>query len=414
MPILTPYYRVTVKNSEVELTNYITNLSFSDSISESDVLTMSMNGVPLSLLNEKELSEGVILVFRFGYMGGANSLNREARISNLDYTYGKTINLNIKATDLGIKLKKGERTTLWENKTVREIVDSIAKKNGMQVIAETTINGVDVLNKKIDSLPQTLQSDLSIIQKALSITGSGSLIVFTTGNTIVIKKRALNDNSVRKFTYNSDNSVIISFKPSARDTERLEGSKKTSVTAVNPFTGETVTVSSETNTTAGETSLGNYDIVYDPNALRLGETETKDVGTDYAEIEKSITAPVYSQEEAQVKSDSEKIESSLNDAKATLSILGDPTLKADGVITLEGVAQRHSGNWYINKTVHNITTSGYITKLELCKNASNRSHIDNPQKTENTNNTEGETTENAENTKEVEVFEYDNNGKRLL
>ena len=46
---------------------------------------------------------------------------------------------------------------------------------------------------------------------------------------------------------------------------------------------------------------------------------------------------------------------------------------ADEIITMAGVAKMHAGNWYIEKIKHNISSSGYITTLELSKNAINKS-----------------------------------------
>jgi hypothetical protein len=50
---------------------------------------------------------------------------------------------------------------------------------------------------------------------------------------------------------------------------------------------------------------------------------------------------------------------------------GNPNIKADSIIEIEGVAGVHGGKWYIAKVVHNISKSGYTTTLELSKNATN-------------------------------------------
>jgi hypothetical protein len=64
-------------------------------------------------------------------------------------------------------------------------------------------------------------------------------------------------------------------------------------------------------------------------------------------------------------------DSKLQDLTANLVVEGNPNIKADSIIEIEGVAGVHGGKWYIAKVVHNISKSGYTTTLELSKNATN-------------------------------------------
>ena len=77
------------------------------------------------------------------------SPNLRAKITNIDYNYGAMINVTVKAMDLGFRLKKGERTRLWENMSIREIATEIAEMNGLGVSIKGEVNGVNEIDRKI-------------------------------------------------------------------------------------------------------------------------------------------------------------------------------------------------------------------------------------------------------------------------
>lgn len=54
---------------------------------------------------------------------------------------------------------------------------------------------------------------------------------------------------------------------------------------------------------------------------------------------------------------------------ASLRLFGDPTMKLDTVITVTGIAERFIGNWYIESITDDLSMNGYVTELELSKNA---------------------------------------------
>lgn len=55
--------------------------------------------------------------------------------------------------------------------------------------------------------------------------------------------------------------------------------------------------------------------------------------------------------------------------KMTLNMVGDPQILAKSVITVLGIGQRLSGNYYIREARHNVSSSGYTLDLELIKDA---------------------------------------------
>ena len=57
---------------------------------------------------------------------------------------------------------------------------------------------------------------------------------------------------------------------------------------------------------------------------------------------------------------------------ATVQIWGDPFIETGILITIQNASKKHSGNYYITKSVHTIDKgSGYITDIEACKSGHN-------------------------------------------
>ncbi len=81
---------------------------------------------------------------------------------------------------------------------------------------------------------------------------------------------------------------------------------------------------------------------------------------------------VGGKQEKQNRANKKHKDSQLKDLTATLVVEGNPTLKADTIIEVAGTADIHEGKWYVAKVTHSIAKSGFVTTLELKKNASNK------------------------------------------
>lgn len=402
-----PYYRVITRTSQRDLTPYIDNITFTDEVGSNDVLDITIKGIPVNLIDDKDFGEGTIILFSFGYIKGKYSGNRIARLTNISYSYGKIVNIKIKALDLGIILKKGKLNFTWQDVSIAELANKIAKKNGLKLDIDPKIGGVDKLANKIKFLPQVNETDFDTLKKALQVGGTGDFIVYSTDDKIIIKNRGLGKKSKRTFTWNSPNDTVINFSPSVKDTSKSEFSAKTEVVGIDPFTGEELSVTSDSETTSGEVKLGDKPLHYDVNGTERKNQVAGLVG-DKPPVSQKLVVPVDEDQNLDVKATSTKVEASQTDVTATLKIKGDPNLFSDDIITMAGVAAKHSGNWYIEKSVHAITNSGYVTTLSLNKNAANRTSIENAPTLTDTNETQGD--KETDTKKTVEVYNYDVNG----
>ena len=407
-----PYYKIIAKTTGRDLTSFVTSFKFTESNDANDVLELNMVGVPKSFLEEEIIGEGTLLFFSFGYYQGSNSGQRLARITDIEYDYASMVSLVIKAIDLGIIMRKGKKNYSWEDISIKELVTAIAAKNGMTPDIQPAINGIDELDRKISFLPQVNETDFDVLKKALMVEGTGDFIITTHDDKIIIKPRGLSKESKRTFTYNDGKAPLISFKPQAKDTEKSEASVESNTSSIDPLTGNPIEEKATSEDKQSESKLGSKTIHYTLNGPE-NITNVLGRGVETPEIKNQLTRPVDSPTEAKVAAKKEKIEASLKDLTANAVIEGDPNIFSDDIITIANVAKKHSGNWYVFKSVHNIVGDGYKTTLELGKNAAEKSNDKSAATLPDANNTVGSDSAEPENNKvNVSKVHYRVDGKQ--
>lgn len=366
----TPFYRVIAQTSGRDLTDFIKGINIIDSIDQTDVVTLSMDGVELPLLDDKVLSNGIILIYSFGYYAGKYSGERKARITNINVRYGPTISVTVKATDLGIVLKKGMKKRVWQNQSAEEIISQITSEKGLKLEMSPNINGVNELNKKIAFFPQTNEDDYSTIKKILAISGNGEFIVYTRGESVVVKPRGLGDRSKRTYTYNEGNGGVISFSVNENDTAKSEFAVKSNVSSFSPFDGEAI-LSEVLGEETPEPKLAPQSSKFIvEGAENYGDVVGR--GVEPEPVQGELIEPVVNSQESKTKANKKSIESSLSGIKATLVVEGDPIIRADQVVTMSNVSKKHQGNWYVNKVTHKVDSSGFITTIALQRNSTSK------------------------------------------
>lgn len=68
------------------------------------------------------------------------------------------------------------------------------------------------------------------------------------------------------------------------------------------------------------------------------------------------------------------LDNDLDQVTADAVILGDPSQRAKVVVSVQGVGNKFSGNWYVKKARHVIDGSGYRVDLSLARNAVGGKH----------------------------------------
>ena len=358
-----PFYSIRLKNTQEDITDLVTGFVYEDAVDKDDLLRLQVKQKKaVELIESGFLAIGQELIFSFGYIGSLQSLQRIARVTSNSVTFGQQIKYEVVATDLGLLMKKDQQDDDWTGLTSSEIAQQIATRNGF-------IPNIEPTAKRHSIMLQGGKTDFQFLKYLASIEGQGFRF-FISGQTLNFTKRNLLKPSARSFNYNSGKGWI-SFKISEKDNTKDAGSKLTQFRNVDPATG-IVNAATSQPATSTEGKLGDFSIHYND---RGEEQFTKpSVAARAQKTTKGKTVLGGSQStltDALGSSDNYQRMAALKDVNGDLSLILSPTLTSDQVITIEGIPQKYSGNWYVQTVVHNIGESSASTTLKLNRNASN-------------------------------------------
>ena len=350
-----PIIKVYAGEKKTDISEFVESFKFEDVIEKDDFAQFKISPKITDVYDlDKIIKAGVIIRFQFGYLGGAMSVIHKARISDIAIKYGINISIDVKALDLGSLLRKDSSNTVWKDMTTKEIVSNIAKKHGLKYEC-------DIESEKWNNLPQGHLDSFEFLKQLTQKQDDGNSIVTVTGDTLKVVRRGLNKHSSRTFTYGNPNDIVISFESKV---EKSKGKDGVSIA------GEGTTANTDSDSQKNAISL-----VIDANkGKQIGKMqggqilkEVEGVTTNFMSGVKSFFSPEKEKPKVESKSNAISKKSELKELTGTLVLLGLPTIVCNGIITLQGVLKRDIGNWYIAKVVHDISSNGYKTTLELSR-----------------------------------------------
>ena len=389
----TPFYIVQTASGK-DLTGYITRFAYEDCTEKDDLVKLSMEGVSVSQVDDADMQPGKEIVFRFGYFQGLQSFSRRAVISDIDVSFGKTISLSLTATDAGQALKKTESGKIWKKQSSSQIADAIAAQYGLQKKIEAT-------EKIHESIPQGNRTDFELLKYLTTL--EPNFIFYIKEKTLVFKKRDLDAKPGLSLFYNRPGQVLstndlISFKPSNKDSKKTGASNNVAVVAFDPTKKKEETAKADAKTTSADTQLGKGNIRYNENA-KIVQDENR--------TGKKLALPAGKDDKNKTIAENKKKTASLKDLTATCQLQGNPALIADTLVTIQGVGKIYGGNYYITKVSHTIDSSGYLTSLELNRNASGSGKPTDNSSQSNKNVNEQKGNKDSQVKKEVQVYNAD-------
>lgn len=418
-----PFYEVYLQISQNEtqdITDYIDTFDYEDCLHEDDMLTLKITDKSLAFLENKYLEVGKMVLFKFGYLKGAFSELHKARITDVESNYGELISTTLKCYDMGTVMKKSTHSKVWKMKRSSEIAAEIAKKYALATQIEET--------KKIHpTLAQGGKTDFQFLSYLATLEENGSYRFFIKDDVLHFTKTNFKQSSRRIFVYrdNSEEANLISFKPAWRESTQDSSADTLKMTGFDPLLQQSKEKTFHNGNTKEDVRLGNAVPSYNANGEKIDQSAkliTGNASSIQSQSSNTFSTPDFSLDSISNKAQHHKKKQSQKILVATLVIEGDPNLRADELISIAGVAKIHSGNWYIEKIKHSITQSGYLSTLELSKNAinakganlrhskiSSNSHLAIlPSYTEQ-NNKQAQ----GNNAQKKEIPSYDANGKKL-
>jgi len=358
-----PFYTIKVTETGEDIGVLVTDFSFEDEIEKDDLIKLTIRDGDVSIVDNPSFNQGNEIVYQYGYKSGKVSPKRVARISGMVPTYAEVINIVVTATDRGLLLKKKGSNKIWKKITISQILNKLARFHGLIPKIETT-------EKVYESIPQSNRTDFEFIKYLTTRAEGGSFIFYIKDNKLIFKKRRLEEKSIRTFEYKNGSGPVLSFKPSINESTQKPAASDVNIGFLSAFGLDESNEKVDDASAVEDTKLGDESIRYNADAERIpAEATTTEVKA--TQSGKPLVIPAEDKGEAISMGNKVKKDASLKEMKADLSILGDPHIFVDKIITMQGVGRRFGGNWYSIKVVHKINSSGYRTSINLNKNASN-------------------------------------------
>jgi len=342
---LSPYVFVSIEGTD--LRSYTISCTYENSIVSDSFFSIELEGDLLDLYNDNLFDTGKVVSVVFGYLAGQRSSVYVGVISEVTrkYTQSSNIKLSINVIDKGTVLKEGENTKVWNN-TLTEICEQLALKYGMK-------SDLFVTSTK-RNIPQGGRNDFEFIQYLITLEDNGNLIFYIKDNVMYLKRRGIDQESVISYIIGEDDRVL-NFTPSTREIQDNKESEIIETTSINPADNSITT--NILDTLIENISLGTF-----ANTFQSGS---------FQEAKKQLLIPNYEQIEVNSIVNGIKKQAQFKHLIADLTLIGDPLLEPDAVITIKGrICKVDLGNWYVEKVIQRFSQSDYTTILKLAKNAS--------------------------------------------
>lgn len=381
-----PFYKIIFEEDDYDISNIVSSFTFEDCVDEDNLLILQINKANLELIDNISSRKGKTIKFQYGFLGGNKTPFRLAEVKNIPVKYSGSIGITIKAHDHGYAIKKHRSNRIFEDKTSSKIIKIIANEFSFKTNIEDT--------DKKHTIPQGNKTYFEFIKRLAIKEG---FIFFVKDDTIIFKKRDLSEKSIKLYEYNNGNGIVKSFFPEYEDSG---SSNKVSSNGIDSDTGDIFNLSSEPEET-NETGLGKKLLKFDIFGKLLGET---------SESGGINIPPETNENEIKKQTDKQTDDSVLNNMKAKLDIELDTSVNVEDIITVNGVAKEHSGNWYITKKTDKLGSGSSSTSLDIKKNATNNKDGGNGDP-KDINSTIGDP--NASTEKDIEIRVFDVNGNRI-
>ena len=255
-----PIIKVFIKSSKRDISERVEKLRFEDCVKEDDLVEVDIKaGYAFQTADDDDIVAGTIIQFQFGFAGEVLSEVHEARITDVEVTYGTRITMKIKATDIGAIMKKSSSIKVWSKMTSTQIAQEIAARYKLIAVVDDT-------SKVWDTLPQGNKSDFKFLNELADKEESGDYMFFIRSGKLYFVKRGIEKGAMLKFKYGE--AGVISFAPKYRETTASNATNSTKTVAVDGKTKKTITSSSK-DIKKEETVLGPKIIYVDVNNEKL-------------------------------------------------------------------------------------------------------------------------------------------------
>lgn len=343
-----------------DLRDRVISLSFADKARGADELSLKLANTDLSLFDDPRLAEGNKLIVQWGY---PHEMRQpiETRIkevkgwSTLDIKCAGARELDFIAV---------ERARTWQNSTITEVAQEIAREIGFTQDDQLDVDEGD-FSVRYEGISQAGESDYAFLQR---LADSEDMVFRVSGNKFHFHPPRLDDTPQITLTYFDSQDGQIIGEPqlekgtlgipgqvtrrghSTREREGTEGEGSNATDTNRVQLGDMITVRNPETHTWLQRSATRADI---QNLQSQSSSGPSAAGTD---------------EQAETNARGNFRRGERQTIELTMTIVGMPNLRADSTIRFEGGGQKLTGNYYVEEVGHEVS-GGYTCKLKLKRNA---------------------------------------------
>ncbi len=317
----------------------ITKISVERKINEIPKATIHLiDGNPVagddSFETAKKIKIGQTIEIKAGYET-KTELIFEGEISNKNIEQDKNENplMILECLDKAAVLTRGSKTKIFYNKNDSEIVTSIIAEMGL----EKTISISQ--GTKFEQLVQYRINDWEFIKKRAQINGC---IVVANDGKLTVAPPQVTTTGIRTLKYGNN------IKEQSLTVSDANQPIKVKAMCWNPSTQKLIEA-----------------VATEPTVNKQGDTDGKKLATNIGAEHVLQTSNFLEQEALKAWANAYLMNLRLTKINGRINSQGDPTLKPDTTVTLEGFGANYNGNGYIGAVKHTILPGDWETEIEL-------------------------------------------------
>jgi phage protein D len=339
-----PWYQVIIDGEDISKKYFveIIDVTFEDTLEGADRFSININDPGTKWLDMGLFESGKEVEIKMGYVDKLSTMIVGEIISHsLSFPADGTPKLEISGYDLSHQFTRVSKQRSFRNVKDSDIVGMIANEAKHKLSAQ-----IDSTETVYPAKDQNNCTDFDFIK---SLAEDNFFEFLVKERTLYFGRTGKNGSPILSLKYGSS---LLSFNPELNTANQVS---KVQVRGWNPVTKREI---------VGTAGRGDEDAR--DNGGKSGGDIVESV---YGEVEETILdRPVFTQEEADKLADSilKKISEGL--IKGSAQCIGIPEIRAGENIELSGLGKKFSRTYYIERTTHSISSSGYSTTFEVKEN----------------------------------------------
>ena len=340
-----PNYHVLIDGKDILREHFIeiTNVSFEDTLEGADNFSFSISDPGIECIDSDLFEPGTEVEIKMGYEDQlATMIVGEITSISPNFPIDGTPQLEVSGFDLSHQFRGVNMLEPFEDRTDSEIVEKIVDAAKHKLRKE-----IDPTKTKRRQVVQ--DEDKTVYQFIEDLAARNFFEFFVKERTLYFRRPGRDRSEIVTLKYGVS---LLSFNPELNTANQVS---EVTVRGWHPETKEEIVGRAQRGSEEGRR-----------RERRSGGDIVEDI---YGRVEERILdKPVFTQEEADTRARSILNRRSEGLIQGSANCIGLPEIRAGVNIKLEGLGQKFSRKYYIARTTHTISNSGYSTTFNIKEN----------------------------------------------